>query len=282
MNFKNKNTNIVIEVTVQNNSTERPLYVSITGTTVGTTDNLTQEIKKGDEDYEAGTVVTIDAGTESKLNSVTFQIILSIADKNHSINNASYNYSVNLNNDSTSEEESADPIYYEQDGTYYAKTTSLAGTEVVWKCYGFTNDTTVSDYSATSGTYGIFVQETYVTEHIFDSTTEVYMNSSIRQYLTDETESGYKNLVMSDSDYKQIVERTGGEDMDGATDKLWLLSHDEYSTFSIGNFGYNMWERTKGSQPYTASAWAYTTGGGQQRMGVYRSYAVRAVFLLKI
>jgi hypothetical protein len=97
LSFRNKSTDIKITITIENLSDERLLYVTLNGSTA-TENNLTKTIKLFDFfTYIPGNVEILEYNGDAKV--VTFVITLSIEDKNHSINNAGFDFTIELNND---------------------------------------------------------------------------------------------------------------------------------------------------------------------------------------
>jgi hypothetical protein len=268
---------VVLTLTIQNLATDRDLYAKVIDNS-GTITNINKTLEKDSSTYISGKEVTIAKGGT---NTTTITITFGLADKNTSLSDATYSYAIELNNESVGD--TVEKLYYEENGTYYVKMGTYDNTDVIWKCYGYTDDTEVSSYNTTSGKYGIFVQETKTTTSIFGSD-KTYMGSTIETYLVNSYQSV---LGISNNDYAQIIARNDGENMTAANDKFWLLSNSEFSTLvNNGDFGTAFWLRSFPSPNYNDCMSCASTNNMD---GSYVNFdyitsalAVRAAFLLEI
>lgn len=97
LKFLDKNTPIKIEITIENLSNERSVYVDIDGFE-GPKDNIEKDIKIGESDYTRCEVIEITKKVGETKSEKTFTIEMSVLDKNISVYKVGYEYVVNLNN----------------------------------------------------------------------------------------------------------------------------------------------------------------------------------------
>lgn len=101
--FVDKNTPIVLEITIENLSQERSVYVDLKGY-VGVEDNVEKALKLEGNVYQSGEVVEITKCTESTKSIKVFTIELSVDNANFTIKDAGFDYEVTLNNYKVSSE----------------------------------------------------------------------------------------------------------------------------------------------------------------------------------
>lgn len=99
--FKDKNSTIKVDIVIENLSTERPLFVKVTGS-VGTKDNVTQAVKHNDGGYTVGEVIPLEPKTGDESVTTKFSILLNIEDYNYAVNKVDFAYVIELNNEDTS------------------------------------------------------------------------------------------------------------------------------------------------------------------------------------
>ena len=97
--FDSQGTPIVITITVENLSTERSLTVNLTDTISSSTPNLNKSLQRDSNTYSSGTNITLDP-KDNGTSTTTFTITLSVADRNQSLNNAQFDYDLNLYDES--------------------------------------------------------------------------------------------------------------------------------------------------------------------------------------
>jgi len=110
LNFENKNSVIKFEITIENLSTERPLYVDVTGN-VGVQENVEKKVKYDGGEYNIGDIKQLAPSTGDKTSIATFTIELSIDNKNQSINKAGYDFTITLDNYDRSESNETEEKY---------------------------------------------------------------------------------------------------------------------------------------------------------------------------
>ena len=104
LQFDSRATNIIIEVTVENLSMERELTVNLTDMIETSTDNLGKSITLDNGAYVSGTNTTVPVATSSDENNtskVTFVITFDVLDHNRSLPSTTFDYDINLMDEST-------------------------------------------------------------------------------------------------------------------------------------------------------------------------------------
>jgi hypothetical protein len=94
LSFDSNGTSIVMTITVTNLATDRPLYVKLVDN-VGSVANLTKTIQNGTSTYK-----NKEIEVEENNGTTTFTITFSV-DPNVSLNNATYDFTINLYNEAT-------------------------------------------------------------------------------------------------------------------------------------------------------------------------------------
>ena len=95
LEFDSYATPIVISIKVENLSTERSLTVNLTDALTSSVPNLGKALQRDNGAYTSGTNVTLDP-KDNGTSTTTFTITLSVTDKNQSLNNAQFDYDLNL------------------------------------------------------------------------------------------------------------------------------------------------------------------------------------------
>ena len=104
LQFDSRATNITIEVTVENLSMERELTVNLTDMIETSTDNLGKSITLDNGAYVSGTNTTVPVATsndETNTSKITFVITLDVLDHNKSLPSTTFDYDINLMDEST-------------------------------------------------------------------------------------------------------------------------------------------------------------------------------------
>lgn len=101
LTFSHKKTPIKINITIENLSKERSLYVDVVDA-IEVVENIEKVIKEDGNEYKSGDIVELAKSTGAGTSVKSFTIEMRVHDSNYSINKVEYEYKLNLNNNLSS------------------------------------------------------------------------------------------------------------------------------------------------------------------------------------